>query len=111
MKGLTENIVISEHSKNNADQIFSFFPDQHKQQLVQSSKITSSEIAKTLMNLSGSDNCADKALEWLHLRYRNPHLQLPAVYDEIKNLQLTKSQADIPKAAEGCLKLLEALSS
>ena len=95
----------------NAHALIEFFPDQPKQQLVQLSKITSSEIAKTLMNFSGSDNCADKALEWLHLRYRNPHLQLLAVYDEIKNLQPAKSQADIPKAAEGCLKLLEALSS
>ena len=63
------------------------------------------------MSFSGSENCATKALEWLHLRWGNPHLQLPAVYDEIKNLQPAKSQADIPKAAEGCLKLLEVLSS
>ena len=52
------------------------------------------------MSFSGSENCADKALEWLHLRWGNPHLQLPAVYDEIKNLQPAKLQADIPKAAE-----------
>ena len=74
-----------------AHALIEFFPDQPEQQLVQLSKITSSEIAKTLMSFSGSENCADKALEWLHLRYGNPHLQLPAVYDEIKNLQPAKS--------------------
>ena len=52
----------------NADALIEFFPDQPEQQLVQLSKITSSEIAKTLMSFSGSENCADKALECLHLR-------------------------------------------
>ena len=63
------------------------------------------------MSFSGSRNCSKNALKWLHLRYGNPHLQLPAVYDEIKNLQITKSQADIPKAAERILSKIEALSS
>ena len=63
------------------------------------------------MSFSGPENCATKALEWLHLRWGNPHLQLPAVYDEIKNLQPAKSQADIPKAAERVLSKIEALSS
>ena len=93
------------------EQLFSYFPNQAEQQLVQLSKITSPEIAKTLMSFSGSENCAEKALEWLHLRWGNPHLQLPAVYNEIKNLQPAKSQADIPKAAERVLSKIEALSS
>ena len=63
------------------------------------------------MSFSGSKNCAEKALEWLHLRWGNPHLQLPAVYDEIMNLQPEKSQAEIPKAAERVLSKIEALSS
>ena len=63
------------------------------------------------MSFSGSKNCSEKALQWLHLRWGNPHLQFPAVYDEIKNLQPAKSQVDIPKAAERVLSRIEALSS
>ena len=51
----------------NQEQLCSYYPDQPQQQLVQLSKITSPEIAKTLMSFSGSENCATKALEWLHL--------------------------------------------
>ena len=87
----------------NAEKIISFFPDQPQQQIVQLSKITSPEILKTLMSFSGSKNCSEKALKMLHLRWGYPHLQLPAVYDEIKNLQPAKSQTDIPKAAERVL--------
>ena len=95
----------------NAHALIEFSPDDQEQQLVQLSKITSPEISKTLMSFSGSKNCSEKDLQWLHLRYGNPHLQLPAVYDEIKNLQIAKSQADIPKAAERILSKIEALSS
>jgi hypothetical protein len=39
------------------------------------------------------------------------HLQLPAVYDEIKNLPPAKSQQDILKSAERIVSKIEALSS
>ena len=102
---LIESIGPEGRCFENAEQLFSYFPNQPKEQLVQLSKITSPEIAKTLMSFCGSENCARKALEWLYLRWRNPHLQLPAVYDEIKNLQPAKSQAYIPKAADPSVKL------
>ena len=95
----------------NAHALIEFFPNDPEQQLVQLSKITSPEISKTLLSFSGSKQCSEKALQWLHLRYGNPHLQLPAVYDEIKMMAPAKSQADIPKAAERILSKIEALSS
>ena len=105
MKSGFQTIIKTAHA------LIEFFPDKQEQQLVKLSKITSPEILKTLLSFSGSKNCSEKALQWLHLRYGNPHLQLPAVYDEIKMMAPAKSQQEIPKAAERILSMIEALSS
>ena len=68
----------------NQQQIFKFFQDQPEQQLYQFSHICSSSIAKLLLSFS----TPTKALEWLHLKWDTPHLQIPAVYDEIRNMCL-----------------------
>ena len=95
----------------NAEQIFSFFFRQAQTATCAVVKNHQPRNKKRTSKLQGSQNCTTKALEWLHLRWGNPHLQLPAVYDEIKNLQPAKSQADIPKAAEQILSKIEAWSS
>ena len=94
----------------NQRQLFSFYQDNPEQQLFQLSRIVSPELAKTLLSFSGSENGAAKALQWLHLKYGMPHLQIPKVYEEIRNVSAARAQHDVPKTAEKLLRKVESLS-
>ena len=77
----------------NQQHFFKFFQDQPEQQLHQLSLICSPSIAKTILSFS----TPTKALEWLHLKGGQPHLQIPAVYDEIRNMTPAKNQSEAKK--------------
>ena len=94
----------------NQKQLFSFYADQPEQQLFQLSRIATPSIAKTLLTFSGSANGAEKALEWLHLKYGTPHLQKPSFHGEIKAIPHAKTQSDVPQTVERILGKIKSLS-
>ena len=56
------------------------------QQIVQLSKILSLELATTVMSFSGAQDGAAKAVRWLNVKFKSPHLLLPRVYEEIREI-------------------------
>ena len=73
------------------------------QQLYQLSKILSPDLANTVLSFSGAERGAEKAVDWLNLRFNSPGLMIPRIYDEIKNLAPAKNIGDVPRAAERVL--------
>ena len=58
------------------------------QQIYQLSKILSPELATTVMSFSGAQDGPSKAVQWLNKKFNSPHLLLPKVYQEIKDISL-----------------------
>ena len=54
------------------------------QQLFQLSKILSPDLASTVRSFSGAERGAEKAVEWLELRFNEPQLMIPRIFEEKK---------------------------
>ena len=81
------------------------------QQLFQLSKILSPDLAKSVLSYSGSENSAQKAADWLSLKFDSPQLMIPVIYKEIKNLSPARSEGEVPRVAEHVLRKIESLSA
>ena len=103
--------------RSNQEQIYDMFydasaPDKGaSQQLFQLSKILAPDLAKSVLSYSGSENSAQKAADWLALKFDSPQLMIPACYTEIKAMSPARSEGEIPRVAELVLRKIETLSS
>ena len=81
------------------------------QQLFQLSKILSPDLAESVMTFSGAERGADKAVAWLELKFNEPQLMIPHVFEEIRNMSPARSVTEVPRTAERILTKIESLSA
>ena len=102
---------------SNQEQLYEMFynanaPDKGtSQQLFQSSKILSPDLAKSVLSYSGSENSAKKAADWLSLKFDSPQLMVPVIYQELKDTSPLRSEGEVPRVAERVLRKVESLSA
>ena len=73
------------------------------QQLFQLSKILSPDLAESVMTFSGAERGEDKAVAWLELKFNEPQLMIPRVFEEIRNMTPARSVTEVPRTAERML--------
>ena len=101
----------------NQEQLYEMFydaaaPDKGaSQQLFQLSKILSADLARSVLSYSGAENSAQKAVAWLSLKFDSPQLQIPKVYQQLKDISSAKSVGEVPRTCEKVLRKIEALSA
>ena len=81
------------------------------QQIFQLSKILSPDLAKSVLSYSGSENSAQKAADWLSLKFDSPQLIIPVIYQELKDISPARSEGKVPRVAERVLRKVESLSA
>ena len=97
----------------NQKELFKMFEDKKAldggaaQQLYQLSKILSPDLARTVMSFSGAEKGAEKAIAWLELKYNEPQLMIPKIYEEIRNVIPARNVSEVPRKAEKILKKLK----
>ena len=74
------------------------------QQLFQLSKMLSPELSRTVMNFSGAERGAEKAVSWLELKFNAPQLMIPKEYKEIRSIPPARSASEVPRTAEQVLR-------
>ena len=74
------------------------------QQLFQLSKILSPDLSRTVMSFSGAERGAEKAVAWLELKFNEPQLMIPRVFEEIRNIPPARSVTEVPRTAEQVLR-------
>ena len=74
------------------------------QQIYQLSKILSPELATTVMSFSGAQDGPAKAVKWLNVKFNSPHMLLPRVYQEIRDIAPARTQHEAPRVAERLLR-------
>ena len=76
----------------NQEELFKMFADPHAldggaaQQLFQLSKILSPDLARTVLSFSGAERAAQRAVDWLNLKFDSPQPMIPIVYQELKGI-------------------------
>ena len=63
------------------------------------------------MSFSGAQDGPKKAVQWLSMKFNFPHLLLPKVYQEIKDIIPARSQAEVPQIAEKLLRKVKLISA
>ena len=81
------------------------------QLIFQLSKILSSELATTVMLFSGAHDVAAKAVRWLKVKFNSPHLLLPRVHKEIREIPPALAKHQVPRVAERLLRKVESISA
>ena len=81
------------------------------QQLFQLSKILSPDLARSVLSYSGSKNSAQKAADWLALKFDSPQLMVPVIYQELKDISPARNKAEVPRVAKRVLRKIERLSA
>ena len=81
------------------------------QQIDQLSKTWSPELATTVMSFSGAQDGPAKAVKWLNVKFNSPHLLLPRVYQEIREIAPARTQNEVPQVAERLLRKVESISA
>ena len=51
------------------------------------------------------------ALEWFELRFNEPQLMIPRIFEEIRNIIPARSVSKVPRTAEQVLTKVESLSA
>ena len=103
--------------RSNQERLYEMFFDANapdkgaSQQLFQLSKILSADLAKSVLSYSGSENSAQKAVDWLSLKFDMPDLIIPVIYQELKDIVPARSEGEIPRVAERVLRKIEGLSA
>ena len=84
--------------QRNQRKIFKMFEKEGEgQQIYQLSKILSGDLATTVMSFSGAQDGPRKAVMWLSKKINSPHLLLPKVYVEIKDIPLPSLNQRFPE--------------
>ena len=81
------------------------------QQLFQLSKILAPDLARSVLSYSGSENSAQKAADWLSLKFDSPELMVPVIYQELKDISPARNETKVPWVAECVLRKIESLSA
>ena len=63
------------------------------------------------MSFSGAQDGSAKAVQWLNMKFNSPHLLLPKVYQEIRDIIPARSQHEVPRVAERLLRKVESISA
>ena len=66
------------------------------QQLYQLSKILAPDPARTVLSFRGEEDSAQKAKNWLSLKFNSPKMMISVVYQEVKDLSHARSEAEVP---------------
>ena len=102
---------------SNQEQLYDMFydanaPDKGALQLLfQLSKILSPDLAKSVLSYSGSENSAQKAADWLSLKFDSPQLMVPVIFQELKDISPVRIKGEVPRVAERVLRKIESLSA
>ena len=70
----------------------------------QLSKILSPDLARTVLSFSGAERAAQRAVDWLNLKFNIPQLLVPIVYQEIKDIPPARNAQEVPRTAERVLR-------
>ena len=81
------------------------------QQLFQLSKILAPDLTRTVLSFSGAENSAQKAADWLSLKFDSPQLMVPVIYQELKDISPTRNEGEVPRVAKRVLMKIESLSA
>ena len=101
----------------NQEQLYEMFYDANapdkgaSQQLFQLSKILAPDLARSVLSYSGSENSAQKAADWLSLKFDSPQLMVPVIYQELKDISPARNEGEVPRVAERVLRKIESLSA
>ena len=101
----------------NQEQLFEMFYNPNapykgaSQQLFQLSKILAPDLARTVLSFSGAEESAQKAKNWLSLKFNSPKMMIPIVEQEVKDLSPARSEAKFPRVIERVLRKIESLSA
>ena len=101
----------------NQEQLYEMFYDENapdkgaSQQLFQLSKILAPDLARSVLSYSGSKNSAQKAADWLALKFDSPQLMVPVIYQELKDISPARNEAEVPRVAKRVLRKIESLSA
>ena len=68
-------------------------------------------MATTVLSYSGAQDGPKKAVQWLQMKFNSPHLLLPRIYQEIKDIVPARSQTEVPRVAEKLLRKVESISA
>ena len=85
-----------------SEQLFEMFYDPNaldkgaSQQLFQLSKLLAPDLAPTVISFSGVENSAQKAKDWLSLKFNSLKKMIPVIYQKVKDLSPTRSEAKVP---------------
>ena len=100
----------------NQEQLYEMFFDPNapdkgaSQQLFQLLKILAPDLARTVLSFSGAENSAQRAADWLSLKFDSPMLMIPVIYQEVKDISLARNEAEVPRVAERVLRKIQSLS-
>ena len=92
--------------RSNQEQLYEMFFDANapnkgaSQQIFQLLKILSPDLAKSVLSYSGSENSAQKAADWLSLKFDSPQLMVPVIYQELKDISPVRSEGEVPRVTE-----------
>ena len=64
-----------------------------------------------MLSYSGSENSAQKAADWLSLKFDSPQLMVPVIYQELKDILPARNEGEVPRVAERVLRKIESLSA
>ena len=101
----------------NQEELFMMFADPHvpdgggAQKLFKLSKTLSPYLAPTVLSFSGAEHVAQKAVDWLNLKYNSPQLMIPVVYQEVKDIAPARNTSQVPCTAERVLRKVKSLSA
>ena len=101
----------------NQEQLYEMFYDANaldrgaSQQLYQLSNILVLELARSVLSFSGAENSAQKAADWLTLKFDCPQLMVPTIYQELKDTSPARTETEVPRVAKRVLRKIESLSA
>ena len=90
----------------NQEELYKMFYDPNapdkggSQQLFQLSKMLAPDLARTVLSFSGAKNSAQKAADWLSLKFDSPQLMIPVIYQELKDISPARNETEVPWVAE-----------
>jgi hypothetical protein len=85
------------------------FADKHApdggaaQQIFHLSKILSPDLVRTVMSFRGAERAAEKAVDWLNLKFNSPQIMIPRVYQELNDIAPASPMSEVPRIAKGVL--------
>ena len=64
-----------------------------------------------MLSFSSAENWAQKAADWLSLKFDSLQLIIPVIYQELKDISLSRNETEVPRVAKRVLRKIECLSA